>query len=136
MVIEQPQEVGLKIVKAVVVAASSGDTLTARKAVLQDGVVWGTGDIFTVAKFWDVRRTPFDEQTPGDGYTYTYTADGLTRISTSGTGETETQAVTPSYYPGAVISIVKGDTLMEVPEGDDPVVWQELNARRWAKVPE
>lgn len=113
----------------------SGDAIFGQRAELRDGVVWGTGDAFEIGKFYDVRRTPFDRKAPGDGFFYTYDESGLARESKSVANpeDIERQDVTPGYYTGEVITIAKMSTLIPVGETEEPVVWQELNARRWGK---
>lgn len=116
--------------RVIIAAISTGDTLEVKRAELRDGQVWGTGDPFTVAKFRDVQRTPFDGKAPGDGYTYQYATSGLSRVSVNVNNEAdrETQEVRPIYYVGEVIRITRIETFVE------DVGWEETSARHWGKV--
>jgi hypothetical protein len=113
---------------------------------------------YLVAKPWDLRKSPFHEQTIND-FTYEYTGSGEivgddAQERTSDDGATvETQKVTPPYFTGALILAARGVSnglgltvtdVVEIPaedgtgattaEVEKQVEWIDLNTagRAWA----
>ena len=115
------------------VAAISGDYITCHTF---NGTETGEDEI-TVAKPYELRRTPFD----GESYNeieYTY-SDDVTREADNGSA-TETQVIVPPYVVGDVIYAMRNITggtglAVVMPDGtEEEVEWVEMNsARAWTK---
>jgi hypothetical protein len=86
---------------------------------------------FSVAKPYELRRTPFDTETI-NGVTYTY-ASASERSATDGV-DTETQYITPDYVAGHEIYAIKPKGGTGLVDGDtNDIIWLEVNqGRAWA----
>lgn len=78
------------------------DTVDNDTLICYDPSDIGQTNPITVAKPYELQRTPFDGNTV-DGITYSY-SDEVTRVASNGTAS-ETQRVTPSFEEGGFIYV-------------------------------
>lgn len=98
---------------------------------LWDPVAQAAGPQITIAKPYALRKTPFHNQSieyaDGSIITYTYSTQRR-RLAVMGQDQ-EYQIVTPDYWAGEIIDVVRGRT------GISDVVWRDINSggRQWAR---